>query len=75
MSATATMRHTVTLPKKASAFLTRKAKSGNTTVSSVIVTLIDDYNERMEDLRLSAILAKREAESDGKYISHEDAWK
>ena len=54
MAATATMTHRVTLPKKASAILTRRAKMEKTSISNVILSLIeesDEENETESDLK------------------------
>ena len=78
MAATATVTHRITVPKKVSAFLTRKAKEEKTTLSGAIATLIEEHNEMLdaiEDRHLSMIADERVATSDGKYLPSEEFWK
>ena len=70
MAATAT--HRVTIPKKTSNFLANRAKETDVSFSAALNALVEEHIEMMEDLRLSAILAEREAQSDGKYIPLEE---
>ena len=58
-----------------STVLTKRAKADNVSFSQAFCAVFEEYMEMMEDLRLSAILAEREAASDGNYVSHADAWK
>ena len=81
MSATVTATHRVTLPKKASAFLAKRAKSEKVSISHVIVALIEERAElldELEDMRLSSICEERRAEREAsgeKLIPHDEFWK
>jgi len=62
MAATAT--HRITMPKKVSNLLTRRAKAENTTLSGAFLAFIEDALDEIsdeEDRRLSAICAERRA--------------
>jgi len=72
MAATAT--HRVTIPKKTSNFLAKRAKASDVSFSSALNALVEEHIEMMEDLRLSAILAEREAEGE-KLIPMSEIWK
>jgi len=58
---TATETYEITLPKRVVTPLARQAKSSKSTLSEIILRIIQEHNEMMEDLRVSAILAEREA--------------
>ena len=77
----ATATHRVTMPKKMSTFLARRAKSENTTVSKVILSLIvesadtedDDPISEKEARYLVARAERNEEESKGKRLyTHEE---
>ena len=77
----ATMTHRVTMPKKVSVFLARKAKRENTTLSEAFTKLVKEHEEMLEDIedaRFANICAERIAEwkaSGEKSISFEEAMK
>ena len=53
------VRHSITIPKKASTLLHRRAKATNSTLSKAIVDIIlenDEMLDDLEDLRLSKIV-------------------
>jgi len=74
MIATTTTTHRVTMPKKMSSYLSRKAKSEKISMSQAIQNIVEEYHEMVEDLRLSAILAEREAQGE-KLIPMSEVWK
>ena len=74
MTATTTITHRVTMPKKMSLLIAKRAKSENTTMSKTIQHIVEEYHEMLEELRLSAILAEREAGGE-KLIPMSEIWK
>ena len=60
MATTAT--HRITMPKKISNMLAKKAKAGNTTLSGAFLAIVEDALDEMsdeEDKRFSAICDER----------------
>ena len=65
MATTATATHRVTIPRKVSTRLTRRAKAEHTTISAVFVKLADEHeamSEELEDIRFAAVCEERLAD-------------
>ena len=75
MAATATMTYRVTLPKKASVFLSRKAKKENTTIPREISRIVEDMIEYAEEGHIWEEALRNAKTCTGDFVSHEDAWK
>jgi len=81
MAATATITHRLTMPKKTSALLTRRAKAEKTTLSKAFTKLVKEHEEMLEDIedaRFAQTCAERHAEwkaDGGKFVSFEEAMK
>ena len=71
----ATETYEITLPKRVVKPLARRAKSDRSTLSEIILRIIQEHEEMMEDLYLSRVADERDATSDGKCLTHEEFWK
>ena len=65
---------TVELPPETYAVIERKAKSESTTLQQALIDIIEDYIDDEEDRYLSKIADECVAESEGKYMTHEEVW-
>jgi len=70
----ATETYEITLPKRVVKPLARRAKSDRATLSDIILRIIQEHEEMVEDLYLSRVADEMDATSDGKYLTHEEAW-
>ena len=57
----ATQTHRVTIPRKISTILSKRAEADNVSFSQAFCAVFEEHMEMLEDLRLSRILAEREA--------------
>ena len=71
----ATSTHRVTMPKKMSAFLAKRAKSGRTTVSKTVTELLAAQIEYLEEGHIWEEALERKRTSDGNCIPHDEFWK
>jgi len=71
----ATSTHRVTMPKKVSAFLTKKAKAQNTSFSQVILDMIQDAIEYAEEGHIWEEALMREKTCTGDFVPNDEFWK
>jgi hypothetical protein len=64
----------VTMPRKVSSVIARKAKVDKTSMSKAILNLIEEAIERKEDAYFGEIALKNKAETT-RFYTHEEAWK
>jgi len=73
--AVATMTtHKVTVPRKVSSIIARKATKEKTSISQAILDLIEAAIEKEEDEHFGQIALAIKAETTG-FCTHEEAWK
>ena len=70
----ATETYTVKPPKRVSAFLAERARNERMTIQDVIIMSLEEYMGMVEDLRLSEMLAGREA-TRTELMPHGESWK
>ena len=75
MIATATATHRVTMPKKMSLFLKRRAKAENTTLSHALVKMMVDAKLYAEEGHIWEEALNNAKTCTGDFVSHADAWK
>ena len=81
MTATATATHRVTIPRKVSTRLARRAKAENITFSAAFAKLADEHEkmlEELDDMRFANVCAERLADVKAgrdKLIPMSEIWK
>ena len=66
--------HKVTMPRKVSSIIARRAKMSKTSMSKAILDLIEEAIEKEEDEYFGNIALKNKAETT-RFYTHEEAWK
>ena len=74
MAPAATMTHRLTMPKKMSALIARKAKNENTTLSQAFVKMMEDAIEYAEEGHIWELALERKRTNTGEYLTHEEFW-
>ena len=70
----ATSTHRVTMPKKMSALLTKRAKAQNTSFSQAFIAMVEDAIEYAEEGHIWELALEREKTCTGKFLTHEEVW-
>jgi len=74
MTATATMTHRLTMPKKMSVFLAKKAKQKNTTLSQAFIQIMEDAMEYAEEGHIWELALERDKTCTGDLVPMSEIW-